>query len=199
MEKIIRTFFMHFADISCWVLLKPVFWKDIYIWKSLSREELSNFPQLISCSAWQPSRGSLVLPSIPQVCNFPPTLSVSSQLSEPKKPFFPFTLDVLCGPSSSTGPESTLHLITGCPIGWTKAFWDEVGRADALIVWEREGRYTHTNVLRADVSWKFHGIEMFHADDLKLWDLGLESWAEINLMRFNMGRCRVLHLRRNNP
>lgn len=54
---------------------------------------------------------------------------------------------------------------------------------------------------------------MFHADDMKLWevtdtpegcavieqDLGLESWAEGNLMRFNMGKCCVQHLGRDNP
>jgi len=27
----------------------------------------------------------------------------------------------------------------------------------------------------------------------------LESWVERNLMKVNKGKCRVLHLRRNNP
>lgn len=108
--------------ISCRVLSKPVFWKHIYILKSLSRGEPFNFPHLPMCQKILRCLPHIVIkiqlgpalqtPSLPEVYNLPQRGRISSQISGPRKQFS--TLDVLCGPaplSPEPDPFSTCSLI----------------------------------------------------------------------------------------
>lgn len=88
MDKIDHLLFV-IAAISCF-LSKPVFWKRIYILKSLSRREPFNFPHLPICLKILRCLPHIVIkiqlgpalqaPSLPEVYNLPQRGRVSSQI-----------------------------------------------------------------------------------------------------------------------